>query len=190
MKAWFHRTATTLTLLLLPLAATAAAAPGGPTRGPEQKLLWKIHQTNLAEMKAGEIAQTKGESVKVREYGRRLYNDHHFADEKITALAAGKGIALTPPKHPTLEEKNREAQHGEVMHHLQQVKGRTFDVDFLAAMVDGHKQAISLLSAEVKTLPDADVRALVEHLIPILEQHETIAENLQREEPAGATGGT
>jgi len=68
----------------------------------DELVLRQIHQTNLKEIQAGQLAQRNGSSAKVKEFGARLVRDHQAADKKVVALAKQFGIAL-----PAAQDKGR-----------------------------------------------------------------------------------
>ncbi len=155
-------------------------------KNTDAMVLSKMHQKNQAEMKVGQLAMEKGQSEKVRRYGKQLYADHQFADQKIQALAQKKGITLTEPKPMTDEDRKNAENEKMMMQKLQQAQGEQFDQTLAQAMDEGHHKVIQSLNQAVGQLQDSDVRALVQKMIPILEQHRTLAQDLEgRLEPTG-----
>lgn len=152
----------------------------------DAKVLSQIHMTNEAEMKIGQLAESKGQSEQVREYGRRLHNDHHFSDNKVSALAEKIGVALTRPRPGTPAAKTAE-QDAQLFQRLKDAQGPDFDQQFLQAMIKGHRQAIGMLQGALVSLRDPDVQGLVQRLIPILRQHLQIAEDLSHQEKSTAS---
>ena len=59
------------------------------------------------------------------------------------------------------------------------MRGSSFDAAFAQAIIDGHKQAIDLFSAE-RTSGDAKVAKFAKGNLPTLKQHLEIAESLQK----------
>lgn len=148
----------------------------------ETKVLSKMHHVNQMEIKAGQMAMEKGQSSDVRAYGRRLRNDHQFADKKVTELAKAEGIKLMEPNPTTPEEKQQAQEEKQMMEKLQMAQGGEFDTAFLKAMEKGHTKAIETLTQAHEKLQDPQVRGLVAKLIPILKQHLQLARNLEKSE--------
>jgi predicted outer membrane protein len=65
---------------------------------------------------------------------------------------------------------------------LKTLTGKEFDNTFLPAMVQGHAEAISMLKDAEGKLPEhSPVRMLISKLLPILQQHQQLAEDLQKQ---------
>src|SRR4051812_16678326 len=59
-----------------------------------QAILSDIHTTNQLEIQAGQLAQTKGSSAAVKQFGKQLATDHDSADRKVKELASKKGVSF------------------------------------------------------------------------------------------------
>ena len=151
---------------------------------PEQKVLSKMHMVNQMEMKAGEMGSQKGASDDIRSYGDRLFRDHQFGDTKVTGLAKRLGIELVEVKPQTPEEKQQAEAQKQMMEKLKDAQGPEFDREFAKAMKKGHEQVIANLRKAFLVLKNEKVISLVKHLLPILEQHEKLADHLMKEEKA------
>src|SRR5688572_22786392 len=54
----------------------------------ERQVLSDLHKTNQKEIQLGQLAQQKGASAEVRNFGQHLIKDHQEADAKVTEGAA------------------------------------------------------------------------------------------------------
>lgn len=150
-----------------PAGAAASMAPStsAPARRPaarDRAWLTFIHQVNLAEMRAGELAQQKGGTAAVRSAGKMLVADHEALDAKVTKVARDLGITLpatAPPDQQALAKK------------LENESGGRFDRDFLSNMITGHRQAIATTQDEVAQGSAPDVKALARAALPDLNKH-------------------
>jgi putative membrane protein len=157
----------------VPSAIESAASSAAGHENP-QTVLSAIHATNQLEMSAGKLAQSKGSSEEVRQFGRQLYDDHRAADQKVQSLADRKGIMLKPQlDDPALASQSAE-QAAEVAK-LAKLSGPEFDTAFLSAMAKGHKQTIQQLEKVKASATDQDVESLVNDLMPVLHKHEQTA---------------
>ncbi len=84
---------------------------------------------NLAEVKVGELAQHKGVSQGVKDFGAALAKDHGMANEKAQKVAQTMGVA--PPDAPGVKQK---AMYQE----LSALSGHRFDEHFIKGMVKDH----------------------------------------------------
>ena len=140
------------------------------TRGtPDAQFLMDAVRGDLAEVKLGELAQQKGQSEGVREFGEMLAEDHAKAGKKTADLA--KELDVTTPTQPTAQQTQ---QHDA----LARLSGAEFDRQFAAAMVKGHQEDVAKYEAQAE-LGDSKVADLAEELLPTLKQHLAMAQRLQ-----------
>ena len=147
-----------------------------------QMILQKLHMTNLKEIEAGKLAEENGTS-KVKDYARMLQSDHQDADAKVTALAKQKGFKLSDtPLKPEMQKKMQMEKD-----RLSSLKGADFDKMFTGMMAHGHKHLIEMAQAWNSSCKDQDVCALIDTLLPKLQQHLATAEKLRGPMPQGRT---
>ena len=90
-------------------------------------------QGNFAEVDVGKLAQEKGKSSAVKEFGAMLVKDHSEANAK--AQAAAKAINVDPPT-------GAGAGHQAEYLKLKILSGDTFDRSFSKGMVKDHQNDI------------------------------------------------
>jgi len=157
----------------VPSAIESAASSAAGEQSP-QTVLSAIHATNQLEMSAGKLAQSKGASEQVRQFGRQLYDDHRAADQKVQSLADKKGLMLKPQLDDPTQARQSAEQAAEVAK-LAKLSGPEFDTAFLAAMAKGHQQTIQQLEKVKASAADQDVETLVNDLMPVLHKHQDTA---------------
>lgn len=136
---------------------------------PASEFLTTVMQTNLAEIQMGQLAQTKG-SEHVRDYGKMLVKDHQAAEKKAEAIAKTMGIAV-----PSGPDAKAQADYNK----LSQLPDTEFNVQFTQAMIDGHKQAVDLFTAE-STSTDTKLAKFASDTLPTLKHHLESAETLHK----------
>jgi putative membrane protein len=157
------RTLTVMAALLLPLASSSAfAAESDPG-----DVLSKLHESNQKEIQAGKVAQEKGQSKGVKDFGKMLVNDHTALDKKVTTLAKQMKIELpaTPPRDSALED-------------VQKKSGADFDRAFAQAMLDDHKKDVDMARDAMDNTKDAKLKKLLAATVPKLEMHRDMAQKL------------
>jgi putative membrane protein len=134
-------------------------------------LLNDLHESNIHEINMGKMAQQKGYSTEMRDYGKTLVDDHQKADEKVTRVASQEGVTLKQPNDGLMDK-----MHKTELHHD---SGADFDKDFSEMMVKDHKMDIDKLNkAQADGLPQ-DARDLVADLQPTLQKHLEIAQKIR-----------
>jgi putative membrane protein len=121
----------------------------------------------------------RGRSDEVRDYGRRLLEDHGRSDEQVTSLAQEKGITLFHPEPRTDDQREMEEENHRMVHELEEAHGERFDRLFAQAMARGHDQDIHLLERSLDRIEDPAIRRLVTDTLPVLKEHHQIAERIE-----------
>jgi putative membrane protein len=146
--------------------------------GTQADVLRKIHLTNQMEIKAGQLAEEKGFSVKVRDYGKRLVKDHTQADREVQAAAKREKIDLSAPI-PEVDEAMG-ATELNLMNKLQAANGADFDRVFAESMDSAHQEAIRSLQTAQKQYQGTETAKVIGQILPKLEKHERIAEKIEQ----------
>src|SRR5690242_5985797 len=119
------------------LAASAAMAqtnsPNRPADRASQKFIKAAIEGDIAEIDAGKLAQEKGQSDAVKQYGAMLVKDH--GEHKAKAEAVASRLGITPPTGSTFGEKATYAK-------LKLLSGGSFDRSFAKSMVKDHRDDI------------------------------------------------
>jgi putative membrane protein len=148
----------------------------------DQQILSKMHQLNQMEINVGKLAEQKSDDPEVKRYGHRLVRDHQMGDRKVTMLAKQLNLSLMTPQLQMPEEQQKMQMQMQMVDKLKTLSGKDFDNSFLPAMVQGHAEAISMLKdAEGKLPEQSPVRMLISKLLPILQQDQQLAEDLQKQ---------
>jgi putative membrane protein len=142
------------------------------------KLLSDLHHTNQMEIHMGAMAKEKSQSADVKAYGDKLVKDHTDADDQVLALAKKEGVALETPSQEGMMAQHDASKHMKGMADLSAKTGADFDKSFAQMMVDGHKKNIAKLQKADGSLTDPDAKALVEKLLPTLQEHLAIAQKI------------
>lgn len=145
-------------------AMATATASTESQRPSAQDRAWlaDIHQVNLAEVQAGELARKKGATAAVRSAGEMLAADHGRLDDEVTRVAGDMDVTL--PKTAAPADKAAASR-------LENESGRKFDQDFLATMITGHEKAIRKTEQEISQGSSPQVVALARKAMPDLKKH-------------------
>ena len=135
-----------------------------------QSFIKSAIEGNYAEINVGKLAQEKGKSDAVKQFGQTLVTDHTAANEK--AIAAAKEIGVTPPTGSGLMEKGTYLK-------LKVLSGDTFDRSFANSMVSDHKADIKEFQKESSKTDAAGQFA--KQTLPTLQKHLQQAQQLARE---------
>lgn len=162
-----------------------APGPQAQSMSPESELLSKMHTANQMQIKAGQLAESKGTTQAIRNFGRLLVRDHSFADKKIKALASRQSIQLMPPMPKSPQEKQQMEMQKQMMAGLEQAQGADFDRQFIEFDLKSQNTAANTVSMASGQLKPSPVKALTSKMVPILKQHVEIAQHLEQRQTAG-----
>ena len=122
-----------------------------------------------AEVELGRLAAQKGASEDVRQFGRRMVDDHTKANEELMSVVSPKG--MTPPT--TLD-----AKHQAAVRKLSALSGEKFDREYARMMVGDHKKAVAEFQKEAERGADPDIKAFAAAQLPALQEHLRMAQRL------------
>jgi len=86
------------------------------------------------------------------------------------------------------EHPEKKQVHENKMDQLQKMTGKDFDRAFAQMMVNGHREAIEMVKDARSTVQNAEVKSLLEQLLPTLQKHEDMANDILNK--AGNTAST
>jgi putative membrane protein len=142
-------------MLSLPMIAMAAS-------NPDASFYKNAAEGGIAEVDAGRLAQEKGNSQQVKDFGAMMVKDHSAANEKLQALASSKGITL-----PTSASVGQMAAKAK----LDVLSGDAFDKSYVKGQISAHRQTVSLFRKEISSGQDADAKAFATATLPTVRAH-------------------
>ncbi len=156
-------------------AAAAYGSAGMPAQAGQLKsddydFVTQAARIDMEEVQLGELAQKKGNSEAVRNFGARLVKDHSSNSTRLQEIATQKG-AVVPSQLSQKQEST--------VQHLERLSGADFDQAFAKHMVKGHEHAIKEFKSAAKDASDAQLRTFAQSTLPVLEEHLRIARNLE-----------
>lgn len=150
-------------VLALPVASFSAYAAGGNQLSRHDKVwMKKAHQVNMAEIKAGQLAEKQGKAAVIKQVGHTLISDHRMLDRQLTQAAHALGVSL--PDMPS-------AKQIATMQMLQTKSGAKFDKTWARAMLHAHMKAINKTEMEISRASSPKVKQLAQKTLPVLQTH-------------------
>jgi putative membrane protein len=143
-----------LFVLAAPLMAVA--------NSPDGAFYKKAAEGGMAEVEAGTLAQSKGDSQKVKDFGSMMVKDHSAANDKLKALAATKDVTL--PSTSSVGQMATKAK-------LEVLTGDAFDKAYIKAQVQAHQDTIALFRKEIASGQDADAQSFAKATLPTVRSH-------------------
>jgi putative membrane protein len=167
-------------------AASAPAAPNKapavPNKGNTRTVLSQIHQANLMEIALGKMAEERASTSEVRAYADQLVQDSTNVDETVLAMAQKTGGHLQNGAAAHREDRREITHEKQLERKLKSASGPDFDRLFLQQASSDHERLIRKLQQDREDASDDELEALIDKMIPILEQHRELAQILMKKE--------
>ena len=165
-------------MFLVP-ATAAQAAPSDQ----DAAYLRAAHQSNLAEIAGGRLAQQKGRSQEVKDLGARFVADHTKLDAAVRQTASQLDVDL--PSAPNEQQQAVAARY-------QQASGDDFDALFVSTQMDAHMKAMANGRKEIARGTDAAAKKNAQDAAPVIASHHDLLNDAARDlgVPAGIGTGT
>jgi putative membrane protein len=157
--------------LAVATAGSAAGAGTGKASAADQQWITESMQTDLFEIKGGELGQKQGQSKMVVKLGETLARDHSEAYARNKKKAAA--IGATVPGQPTATMRKE-------LQVIGAAKGSAFDETFVKAQIKGHLKAIAGAKKEIADGQDATIVAAAKQGLKMYEMHLAMAKKAQQ----------
>jgi len=119
-----------------------------------------------AEAELGKLAQTKGKSKAVQDFGKRMASDHANANETLLDLPGAKQAAIP---------KGLDPEHQRIRSELEKASEEDFDVAYLTSQVQDHQKTANLLLWEMSFGQSSAITAYASETLPMVMQHLELA---------------
>jgi putative membrane protein len=163
------------------LAALFIAAPafaqGKKMDAKDSRTLTHLIQANLAEVQTGKLAERKAQDQQVKDFGKRMADDHGKLLSQLQDLAQQKGVKA--PDSPSAKDQA-------TMKKLESSKD--FDQAYMQDMVKDHRKDVKEIKKVAQEAKDPDLKAAAQKAAPILEAHLKMAQGMEGKSSDAARG--
>lgn len=144
----------------------------GYDRGKELEFVNEAASGGLMEIQLGRLAQQKGSSQQVKDYGRMMERDHADASNKLKMNMQKLGI----PAPSTMLQK-----HEDNIEKLSKESGAEFDKAYIDLMVKDHKEDVNKFEKAAENIQEPSLKEWTSNTLPVLKKHLALAEQLQEQ---------
>jgi putative membrane protein len=141
---------------------TATASPSTTQTAEDTQFLQLMHQANLAEVQAGNLAKQRGKNGTVKDLGQMFVTDHTQLDQSVQQAASTAGVTL--PNAPTADQQR-------AIDRLKGTSGSEFDRLWVTTELGWHVQSLALIDAELSGGSDQAVVQVAQRAQPTIQQH-------------------
>lgn len=129
----------------------------------------KVASSGMMEVELGKLAQEKGTSQDVKNFGQMMVTDHTKANDNLKQLAMQKNIVLPDSMGQA---------HMDHVNELREKTGAEFDKAYIEMMVEAHETDIDLFQNAANDMQDAEVKSFASTTLPVLQQHQERAKQI------------
>jgi putative membrane protein len=137
----------------------------------DMQFMVEADKGNLGEIEMGNYAITHGSSARVKDFGKRLVQDHSQANQRLMKIASKYGVKLP---------RTTDAEHQKAMKRIFALSGQKFDQAWTGYMVEDHRNDLKAYQAEAKSTSNADLKAYATDGAKIISAHLKMAEQTLR----------
>jgi len=128
----------------------------------------KAAQGGMAEVELGNLAQQRGSNAQIKDFGKKLVEDHTKLNTDLKDIAAKLNLSL--PMDVSREQRK-------TIDKFSKLSGAEFDREFWKDSVGDHRADIDEFRKESDRGENQDLRSFASNSIPTLEDHLRLAEN-------------
>ena len=162
---------------------TPQSVPGMPAPNqPNQNDRLFVYEATIggaAEVEFGHLAEQKGRSQAVKDFGRQMVADHAKANQQLTQLAQAGNI----PQPGQLDE-----EHKAMRAQLEKLGGAEFDLAYIRGQVGDHQKTAQLFEWEIGFGQDPQLKGFASQILPIVLRHLEMARAVEYQLTATAAG--
>jgi putative membrane protein len=149
-----------------------------PTKVDDQQFVKNAALGGMLEVQLGKLAQEKGSSDAVKEYGKKLEQDHTKANDQLKEAASKDGFTIPD---------SLDSKHQKKIDKLSKLSGEAFDKAFIKDAVKDHEKDISEFKNEAQHGTHANIKNFASETLPVLEGHLSMAKSLKESKGASLT---
>ena len=152
-------------LVLSSMVSPVRAAAQGADLAADSTFLQAAGSYSLLQVKLGKIAEQKGSSAAVREFGKRMVADYSKVTEDLTAAARQAAYPA-----PLILRQQKQI----VDRFLGMGRG-SFDKNYMAEMVNDQNELVRLFQRESESGRVASLKQLASKILPAVQEHLALA---------------
>ena len=157
--------------------ASASAPTGGAHAGlSDPNIVYILDQANAADSARGRLAETKGTSADVKNFGKMMVGEHHAL--RLQGQQLAKKLNVTP-QAPAGDQS--EAQAKTELDSLGSMpKGKAWDKAYIDYEVNYHQQVLQTATKALDAAQNQELKDLIKKAAPVIQKHLDRARQIQQ----------
>jgi putative membrane protein len=128
----------------------------------DQQFLRKALEGGAAEVQLGQLAEQKSQSDDVKQFARKMVDDHSQLDKQIEPIA--KQLGVEEPNGLLKKDK-------QLITKLEGLSGAQFDEEYIRAMVKDHKEDLREFKDEAQMTQNVNVKRAATEGTTLISEH-------------------
>lgn len=128
----------------------------------DRTFLVQASLSNTAEIGAGALASTKGDSSAIRDFGQMMVTDHTKAQTDLKTTGTNVGVNVTD---------SVDATHAAMLVTLTGLSGRQFDSVYIINQITDHQATIAAFQTELNSGSRSEVLNYANTYLPKIQMH-------------------
>ncbi|MFL5741356.1 MAG: DUF4142 domain-containing protein [Flavisolibacter sp.] len=157
------------TVLMLLVTACDKKDNKNTNNSMDQTFVTQVAVGNNAEIQAGQLAATRGNSASVRSFGQMMVTEHGQAQTDLKSTGSTAGIAVSD---------SVDAEHRALMTRLNSLSGYSFDTAYLNSQVNDHTKTLTIFQNEVNSGNNQNIRNYASQYLPHIQMHLQTADSI------------
>ncbi|HEY1961318.1 MAG TPA: DUF4142 domain-containing protein [Rhizomicrobium sp.] len=153
-------------------AVLLASAFSGPAMATDATFVKKAAISDMYEIQASQLAQTKAVSADVKNFASKMVSDHTKTSDQLKSILSSKSDLKAPSA--------MDAKHKALLGKLKSASGADFDAAYAQQQLEAHQQAVLLFTGESQNGKDTDLKNFASQTLPTLQKHLSMAQTLQK----------
>ena len=155
---------------LIANSPTAAINPAAPLSGPDEAFAVKAIEAGLFDAEAGKLALDKASDPALKDFARKLVEQHSAANDRLRRIATRHNLAL-PASLP--DDKRKQLDD------LARLSGAAFEREFVRLVgLQDHAAEIALFEKASREAVSLELREFASAALPTLHEHQAAAGKL------------
>jgi putative membrane protein len=125
----------------------------------------------MTEVELGKVALEKASSDPVKQFAQKMIDDHSKANEDLKQLGSKENINVPD---------SLDSKHQSRVEKLSKLSGAGFDRAYIKDQLKDHQQDVQEFQQEAQRGSDPNVKSFASKTLPVLEEHLSMAKDLDK----------
>lgn len=151
----------------------AKAQSANSVKGPDLMFAKKAAAGGMAEVEMAKLAEQNAKSQEVKDFAKKMVDDHGKANDELKEVAAKDSITL--PADLSAKDKAMKDR-------LSKLNGEAFDKAYMKHMLMDHTKDVNEFKKEANSGQNADIKGFASKYEPTIEEHLKMAKQINMNE--------